>query len=45
MAEIKYEKTARVYARLIKEGKRTLESVTNPIVRARVQEILNEQDK
>lgn len=40
MAEIKYDKTAQLYAQLIKEGKRTLESIPNQEIRARVSEIL-----
>lgn len=44
MAEVKYEKIAHVYARLVKEGQRTLESIKNLIIRARVEEILREEE-
>mgnify|MGYP007104084555 CR=1 FL=1 len=36
-----YENIAQVYARLVKRGKRTLESIKNPIIRERVREIVN----
>jgi len=36
-----YENIAQVYARLVKDGKRTLESIKNPIIRERVREIVN----
>lgn len=39
---MKYENIAQVFARLVKEGKRTLESIKNPIIRERVREIVNE---
>lgn len=39
---MKYENIAQVYARLVNEGKRTLESIKNPIIRERVREIVNE---
>ena len=38
---MKYENIAQVYARLVKDGKRTLESIKNPIIRERVREIVN----
>lgn len=37
---MKYENIAQVYARLVLEGKRTLESIKNPIIRERVREIV-----
>ncbi len=42
---MEYENIAKNYAHLIKEGKRTLDSIKNPIVRARVEEILAEWEK
>ena len=40
---MKYENIAQVYARLVLEGKRTLESIKNPIIRERVSEIVDEK--
>ena len=40
-----YENIAQNYANLIEDGKRTLESIGNTIVRARVEEILKERKK
>lgn len=37
-----YENIAKNYAHLVKEGKRTLDSINNPIVRARVEEIVEQ---
>lgn len=42
---MEYENIAKNYAHLVKEGKRTLDSIKNPIVRARVEEILAEWAK
>lgn len=38
-----YEAIAHVYANLVREGKRTLESISNPIIRERVRQILEEE--
>lgn len=40
-----YEAIAINYAHLVKEGKRSLDSIKNPIVRQRVEEILAEWEK
>ncbi|MBP5565498.1 MAG: hypothetical protein J6X45_07240 [Lachnospiraceae bacterium] len=40
-----YEMIAKNYAHLVKEGKRSLDSIKNPIVRQRVEEILAEWEK
>lgn len=42
---MEYENIAKNYAHLIREGKRTLDSVKNPIVKQRVEEILAEWAK
>lgn len=41
---MEYGNIARVYARLVKEGKRTLDSIKNIIVREAVQKILDEEE-
>lgn len=38
-----YEALAHVYAQLVRDGKRTLESIKNPIIRERVRQILQEE--
>lgn len=38
-----YEAIAHVYANLVREGKRTLESISNLIIRERVRQILEEE--
>lgn len=40
-----YEAIAQNYAQLIRDGKRTLDSISNPIVRERVREILEEENR
>jgi len=43
MAAVKYEAIAKNYARLVREGKLTLEKIPNVIVRERVRELLAEE--